>query len=153
MQNFKKFTLLALGFMMALCTSFMFVGCGNDNKIRLNEVTHSIFYAPLYVALNMGFFEDEGILVYHVNATLKKETYGGEIYYSLKNNNTDPSDAYGTEDNLIELIKSADGGYVFDEYDSLAANQKMDDGKNVSYVFTVNNIAEDGATVTFRKNA
>jgi len=42
----------------------MFVGCGkNDNKIRLNEVTHSIFYAPLYVALNMGFFEEEGLEV------------------------------------------------------------------------------------------
>lgn len=30
-------------------------------KVRLNEVVHSIFYAPQYVAINQGFFEDEGI--------------------------------------------------------------------------------------------
>ena len=31
--------------------------------VRLNEVTHSIFYAPLYVAIEKGFFEDEGITI------------------------------------------------------------------------------------------
>lgn len=30
-------------------------------KIKLAEVTHSIFYAPLYVAIENGYFEDEGI--------------------------------------------------------------------------------------------
>lgn len=30
-------------------------------KVRLAEVTHSIFYAPLYVAIENGYFEDEGI--------------------------------------------------------------------------------------------
>lgn len=30
-------------------------------KVRLAEVTHSIFYAPLYVAIENGYFEEEGI--------------------------------------------------------------------------------------------
>ncbi|TXC90311.1 ABC transporter substrate-binding protein [Metabacillus litoralis] len=30
-------------------------------KIRLAEVTHSIFYTPLYVAMEEGFFEEEGL--------------------------------------------------------------------------------------------
>ena len=30
-------------------------------KVSLCEVTHSIFYAPQYVAINLGFFEEEGI--------------------------------------------------------------------------------------------
>ncbi len=30
-------------------------------KIRLNEVTRSVFYAPQYVAISNGFFEEEGI--------------------------------------------------------------------------------------------
>ncbi|MFY4777262.1 ABC transporter substrate-binding protein [Metabacillus sp. RGM 3146] len=30
-------------------------------KIRVAEVTHSIFYAPLYVALSKGFFKEEGL--------------------------------------------------------------------------------------------
>ncbi|KPU42227.1 NMT1/THI5 like protein [Oxobacter pfennigii] len=29
-------------------------------KIRLNEVVRSIFYAPMYAAINEGFFEEEG---------------------------------------------------------------------------------------------
>ena len=30
-------------------------------KVTLNEVAHSIFYAPQYVAIEQGYFEDEGI--------------------------------------------------------------------------------------------
>lgn len=30
-------------------------------KIKLGEVTHSVFYAPQYVALSEGYFEDEGL--------------------------------------------------------------------------------------------
>jgi len=30
-------------------------------KVRLNEVVRSVFYAPMYVAINEGFFEEEGI--------------------------------------------------------------------------------------------
>ncbi len=65
MQKIKNFSLFIVCFVLILGASLMFVGCGkqDDNKIRLNEVTHSIFYAPLYVALNLGFFEDEGLNV------------------------------------------------------------------------------------------
>lgn len=35
--------------------------CGKDNStIRINEVTHSVFYAPLYVAIENGYFDEEG---------------------------------------------------------------------------------------------
>ncbi len=32
-------------------------------KVRLNEVVRSVFYAPMYVAINEGFFEEEGISI------------------------------------------------------------------------------------------
>lgn len=30
-------------------------------KVTVNEVTHSVFYAPQYAAVNLGFFEEEGL--------------------------------------------------------------------------------------------
>jgi len=36
-------------------------------KIRLNEVTHSIFYAPQYVAIGQGFFKEEGLDIELIN--------------------------------------------------------------------------------------
>ena len=40
-------------------------GCGEKKSeavtVRLNEVTHSIFYAPQYAAMKLGFFADEGL--------------------------------------------------------------------------------------------
>ncbi len=50
---------------MLCSTAFLAVGCGEKdwNEIRLNEVTHSIFYAPLYVAINNGYFKNEGLKI------------------------------------------------------------------------------------------
>ena len=44
-------------------------GCGNaeqtngpkKTRVVLNEVAHSIFYAPMYVAIEEGYFADAGI--------------------------------------------------------------------------------------------
>ena len=33
----------------------------NMQTIQLNEVTRSVFYAPQYVAISNGFFEEEGL--------------------------------------------------------------------------------------------
>ncbi len=45
------------------CCPFLITACTNNGKtiVRLNEVTHSIFYAPLYIAINNGYFDDENI--------------------------------------------------------------------------------------------
>lgn len=49
--------------------SLLLVGCGkSDNKVRISEVTHSVFYAPMYVAINNGYFEDEGLEIELTNA-------------------------------------------------------------------------------------
>ncbi|MBQ9280010.1 MAG: ABC transporter substrate-binding protein [Clostridia bacterium] len=36
-------------------------------KIAVSEVTHSVFYAPQYVAMNLGFFEEEGLELELIN--------------------------------------------------------------------------------------
>ena len=50
---------LAVLLLVALCA------CGTQETatVRLSEVTHSVFYAPQYVALEQGFFADEGLKI------------------------------------------------------------------------------------------
>ena len=62
----KKIIPLVLTFLLLLSTSTLACGCGKDSnntlqKVTLNEVAHSIFYAPQYVAIEEGYFADEGI--------------------------------------------------------------------------------------------
>ncbi len=50
-------------FVVVFAASLAVTGCGKKDlvKVRLNEVTHSVFYAPMYIAMSQGFFEQEGI--------------------------------------------------------------------------------------------
>ncbi|EPY2273664.1 ABC transporter substrate-binding protein [Clostridium sporogenes] len=66
MKN-KKITVISLLALLVFSLT-LFAGCNNkdDNKknltkIRLNEVVRSVFYAPMYVAINEGIFKEEGI--------------------------------------------------------------------------------------------
>lgn len=57
----KKYLVCTLA--LALCAA-MLGGCKKDTeltKVTLNEVAHSIFYAPQYVAIEEGYFAEEGI--------------------------------------------------------------------------------------------
>ncbi len=45
------------------------ISCKKDkNEITIAEVAHSVFYAPQYAALELGFFEEEGLEVDIINA-------------------------------------------------------------------------------------
>lgn len=58
----KIITLMLICCVLAISLVFGFAGCNSEqNSIRLIEVTHSVFYAPLYVAIEGGYFKDEGI--------------------------------------------------------------------------------------------
>lgn len=67
-----KKRILAFTLVLAM-TLFCFAGCGRKQEavkdtpdkamadVTLNEVAHSIFYAPMYVAMEEGYFAEEGI--------------------------------------------------------------------------------------------
>lgn len=62
---------LSLLLIALLSTTLFLMGCKTSNEkaedtakltpVTLNEVAHSIFYAPMYVAIEQGYFAKEGI--------------------------------------------------------------------------------------------
>ncbi len=121
------------------------------------------YYIVVYYTMNglngtvngvdYGYFSCDGIIVYHVNASLYGEDYGdGTIYYDVYNNNTDGSDEYGTADNLIELVKSPADTFTYIEGDRLSTSLTDDQGNKIAYTFTVDSLTADSATLTFTKN-
>lgn len=64
----KKHKSLSILLTIVLIISSLLSGCGQKTKsagqakkVILNEVAHSIFYAPMYVAIEEGYFAAEGI--------------------------------------------------------------------------------------------
>lgn len=56
---------LSILLLLGLCCS-----CASDQdnvKITVSEVTHSVFYAPQYAAIALGYFEEEGLDVELIN--------------------------------------------------------------------------------------
>ena len=119
------------------------------------------YYVVMYYTNNglnsgddFGYFDREGVVVYHVNASLYKEEIDGENYYDVYNNNTDVSEenGYGTADNLIEFVKSPKDTFTYVAGDNLSTTVKDDNGNKIAYTFTVDSLTADSATITFTKN-
>ena len=69
MKKTTKFTIAVILLMIILTATIFLIKeriTNRENneeihKIQLNEVTRSVFYAPQYVAISKGFFEEEGL--------------------------------------------------------------------------------------------
>lgn len=69
-KGFKKAIAFIASSILAISA---LVGCSSNTAtkdnvdeiktIRLNEVVRSVFYAPMYIAINEGFFEEEGLSI------------------------------------------------------------------------------------------
>ena len=80
----KRLTYTLISIMAVVIVITIALICKNDNlnhqvinsgdtpenkvqKITVSEVTHSVFYAPQYVAINLGFFKEEGLEIELIN--------------------------------------------------------------------------------------
>ncbi|PAE19385.1 ABC transporter substrate-binding protein [Robertmurraya siralis] len=59
----KKWFKISCASLLTAILIIALAACNNEEvqTIRVAEVTHSIFYAPQYVAIEKGFFEEEGL--------------------------------------------------------------------------------------------
>ncbi len=69
-----KFKTRSFSLLLCVLLLFSLSGCGGKEKkdsltpVTLSEVAHSIFYAPQYVAIEKGYFEEEGIDLTLINS-------------------------------------------------------------------------------------
>lgn len=63
----KKKSKILIALLTTIATTISIIGCKSTKnaedkvKVRLNEVTRSVFYAPMYIAMKQGFFDKNGI--------------------------------------------------------------------------------------------
>ncbi|WP_409289947.1 ABC transporter substrate-binding protein [Peribacillus sp. SCS-37] len=82
----KKAFKTGFGLLLVLILALPLSGCGKEEvqKVRVAEVTRSIFYAPQYVALEKGFFKEEGL-----DVDLKTTPGGDKTMTALLSNGAD----------------------------------------------------------------
>ena len=64
--------IIACMVVLVLLLSTITAGCSKNSnltQVTLSEVAHSIFYAPQYAAIELGYFEEEGIDLTLINAS------------------------------------------------------------------------------------
>ncbi|GGM36938.1 putative binding protein YtlA [Paraliobacillus quinghaiensis] len=109
-------------FLVPILLLVIFSGCSEDEsltKVKVAEVTRSIFYAPQYIALEEGFFEEEGL-----DVELQTIPGGDKVMTSLLSDNSDIGlvgsetsiyvGAQGSEDPIINFaqLTQTDGTFL-----------------------------------------
>ncbi|WP_117169037.1 ABC transporter substrate-binding protein [Paraliobacillus sediminis] len=112
-----------LVYLILLLSLVVFSACSDSSstltKIKVAEVTRSIFYAPQYVALEEGFFEEEGL-----DVELQTIPGGDKVMTSILSDNSDIGlvgsetsiyvGAQGSEDPIINFaqLTQTDGTFL-----------------------------------------
>ena len=125
-----------------------------DEKLGVYQEYYILMYYTnngLNSGEGYGYFDRDGVVVYHVNSSIAVEDYKGEDYYHVHNSNTDSSieGGYGTEDNLIEFVKSANDTFTYIEGDTLPSGLELDNGEELAFTFVIDSITSEYATITF----
>ncbi|PLT32208.1 ABC transporter substrate-binding protein [Bacillus sp. V5-8f] len=118
MKNRVRASIILL---FAMLLAFSLAACGKEEmqKVRVAEVTRSIFYAPQYVAIEKGFFKEEGL-----DIDLKTTPGGDKTMTALISNGADIAlvgsetsiyvDSQGSKDPVINFaqLTQTDGTFL-----------------------------------------
>ena len=115
----KRFMLVLIVFILGI--SLVLTGCSNQTgltKVKVSEVTHSIFYAPQYVALTQGFFKEEGLEVDLTNGAGADKVMTGVLSGQVDIGLAGPEASVyvyneGKEDNSVVFAQLTNGDGTF----------------------------------------
>lgn len=91
-----------------IATSFS--GCGSSTEVKsiiVNEATHTVFYAPFYVAIEKGYFKEEGLKV-----NLISTSGSDKVMASIKSDDCDIA-VMGPENSIYAYHEGAED-YIID---------------------------------------
>jgi len=117
----NRFMLLLIVLIVGM--SLVLSGCSNTaktelTKVKVSEVTHSVFYAPQYVALTQGFFKEEGLEVELTNGAgadkVMTAVLSGQVNIGLAGPEASVYVANeGKEDNSVVFAQLTNGDGTF----------------------------------------
>ena len=136
-MKIKKVCLL---FCCLLLVLINFASCKTTNKkkIRVAEVAHSVYYAPQYVAIELGYFEDEGLMVELINANgadkVTSSLLSGDVEIGLQGPEPTIYLYNNNQDNYLvnfAQLTQTDGSFIFGREKIENFNLTMLKGKSI----------------------
>lgn len=95
---------------------------------------------------------DQGLVMYHIDASLVKETENSTTYYYVYNTN-DSSGDYATGYYLTELMELTTTSYSLSTINKSSPSSFTDNSKNkIPYTFSINSMDSSKCNVTFTAN-
>jgi hypothetical protein len=91
-----------------------------------------------------GLFDEEGIIIHHINATLSYDSSYG--MYDLAYSNASKSSKH----NLISYVMNGNS-YLFQAGDKVSTSTKDDKNKSIPYQISIDSLENGVATITFTK--
>ena len=99
---------------------------------------------------NFGLFSNNGLLIYHVDASISTVQEDNN-YYRLVNSNTDETEEGGSEDNLIEFVKNGQK-IIYSAGDKTISNIVDNNGKKIPYIIEVVSVSDTEITIKITPN-
>ena len=99
---------------------------------------------------NFGLFSNNGLLIYHVDASIST-IQEDDNYYRLVNSNTDETEEGGSEDNLIEFVKNGQK-IIYSAGDKTISNIVDNNGKKIPYIIEVVSVSDMEITIKITPN-
>ena len=136
-MKFKKICLLFCCLLLILL-SFTSCKTSNKKKIRVAEVAHSVFYAPQYVAIELGYFENEGLEIELINANgadkVTSSLLSGDVEIGLQGPEPTIYLYNNNQDNYLvnfAQLTQTDGSFIFGREKIDNFNLTMLKGKSI----------------------